>query len=120
MNISTKFEVNPMSSLSGNVWQALRQSEEYENSMKYAQILIRSEDPLMMIPTSLSKMHGKCMANQRPLKFNEVWPKINQVSGTPNEYFHQVCPEMRRKCVVYQRPWNDRNSVKCDQKSIPH
>ena len=63
MNISTKFEANPISSLSGNV---LRQSEEYENPMKCDHILIRSEDPLMIIPTSLSKMHGKCMANQRP------------------------------------------------------
>ena len=51
-------------------------------------------------------------------EFNEVWPNINQVCGTPIEYFHQVCPEMRRKCVVYQRPWNDRNSVKCDQMSV--
>ena len=51
-------------------------------------------------------------------KFNEIWPNVNQVCGTPNEYFHQVCPEMRRKCVVYQRPWNDRNSVKCDWKSM--
>ena len=49
-------------------------------------------------------------------KFNEVWTKVNQVSGAHNEYFHQVCPEMHRKCVVYQRPWNDINSVKCDQK----
>ena len=66
MNISTKFEVNPMSSLSENVWLVLRQSEVDENSTKYDQILIRSEDPLMIIPTSLSKMHEKCMANQRP------------------------------------------------------
>ena len=52
-----------MSSLSGNVRQVLRQSEEDEKSTKYDQILIRYEDPLMIIPTSLSKMHGKCMAN---------------------------------------------------------
>ena len=51
-------------------------------------------------------------------KFNEVWPRVNQVCGTPNEYFHQVCPETRRKYMVYQRPWNDRNSVNCDQKSM--
>ena len=55
-----------MSSLSGNVRQVLRQSEEYENSTKYDQIIIRSEDPLMTIPTSLSKVDGKCMANQSP------------------------------------------------------
>ena len=66
MYISIKFEVNPISSLSGNVRQVLRQSEENENSMNYDQILIRSEDPLMAIPTSLSKVHGKCMANQSP------------------------------------------------------
>ena len=66
MNISPKFEVNQRNSLSGNVRQVLRQSEEDENSMKYDQILIRSGDPLMIIPISLSKMHGKCMANQRP------------------------------------------------------
>ena len=46
--------------------QVLRQSEEDGNSTKYDQILIRSEDPLIIIPTSLSKMHGKCMANQKP------------------------------------------------------
>ena len=45
MNISTKFEVNPMSSLSANVQQVFRQTEAVENSMKYDQILIRSEDP---------------------------------------------------------------------------
>ena len=54
-----------MSSLSGNVQQVLRQSEEDWNSMTYDQILIRSEDPLIIMPTSLSKMHGKCMANRR-------------------------------------------------------
>ena len=72
------------------------------------------------IPTSLSKVHGKCMANQSPGQDGNSmkWPKVNQVCGTPNQYFHQVCPEMHRKCVVYQRPWNDRNSVKCDQKTM--
>ena len=38
MNISTQFEVNPISSWSGNVWQVLRKSEKNENSMKYDQI----------------------------------------------------------------------------------
>ena len=66
MNIYTKVQVNPTSSLSGNVRQVLSQSEQGENSTKYEQILKRSEDPLMIIATSLSKMHGKCVANQRP------------------------------------------------------
>ena len=55
-----------MSSLSGNVQQVLRQSEEDGNLMTSDQILIRSGDPLNIIPKSLHKMHGKCMANQRP------------------------------------------------------
>ena len=83
-----------MSSLSWNVWQVLRQSQEDENSTKYDQILIRSKDPLMIIPKSLSKMHGKCMYGQSKARigwdFNEVWPKVNQVCGIPNKYFHQV------------------------------
>ena len=66
INISTKFEVNLMSSLSGNVQQVLRQSEEDGNSMTYDQILIRTEDPLIIIPISLPKMRGKCIANQKP------------------------------------------------------
>ena len=45
MNISTKFQVNPMSSSYGNMRQVLRQSEENENSTKCDQILIRSGDP---------------------------------------------------------------------------
>ena len=55
-----------MRSFSANVQQVLRKSEEDGNSTKYDQIVIRSENPLIIIPTSLSKMHGKCMANQRP------------------------------------------------------
>ena len=51
-------------------------------------------------------------------KFNEVWPRVNQVCGTPNEYFHQVCPEKHRQYMVYHMPWNDRNSLKCDQKPM--
>ena len=65
MDISTKFEVNPIN-MAGNVRQVLRQSDDEENSMKYDQIIIRSEDPLMRIPTSLFKMHGKCMAHKTP------------------------------------------------------
>ena len=57
-----------MSSFSGNVQQVLRQSEEDGNLMTSDQILIRSGDPLIIIPTSLPKLHGKCKANQRPGK----------------------------------------------------
>ena len=63
------------------------------------------------------KVYGQSKA-RIAWKFNEVWPKVNQVWGTPNEYFHQVCPEMCRMCMVYQKPWNERNSVMCVQKSM--
>ena len=107
MNISTEFEVNLKSSLSGNVRQVLRQSEEDENSTKYDQILIRSESPSdnsnKFVQNSW-KVYGQSKS-RIGWKFNEVLPKFNQVCGTPIEYFDQVCPEMRRKCVVYHRPW---------------
>ena len=110
-----------MSSLSGNVQQVLRQSEEDWNSMTYDQILIRSLDSLIIMPTSLAKMDEKCMAKQRTgydgnsMKCDQEL--IRSVEPLRNISIKFVLKH-HRKYMVYQGPWNDRNSMKCDQKSM--
>ena len=115
MNISTKFEAKQFvrkcaQTIRGiwkfnEMWPNLNQIWESpnDNSNKFVQ--------------NAWKVYGQSKARVG-WKFNKVWLKVNQVCGTPNKYFHQVCPEMRWKCVVYQMPWINRNSVKCDQKSM--
>ena len=87
------------------VWQNLNQiwGSPNDNSNNFVQ--------------NARKVYGQSMARIW-WKLNEMWPKVNQVCGTLNEYLHKVCPEMHRKRVVYQRPWNDWNSVKGNQKSM--
>ena len=122
MNNFKKFEVNPMSSLSGNVQQVLRQSQEDGNSTKYDQ---PNHNQIWGSPNHNSnKFVQKCMVSVWPIKGQDrmeiQWSVTKSQSGlwNTNEYFHQVYPETHRKYRIYQRPWNHRNSVKCDQKFI--
>ena len=73
-----------MSSLSENVWQVLRQSEENENSIKYDQILIRSGDPLLVF----QQVCPKCMESVRPIKgqdrMENQWSVTKSKSGLWN------------------------------------
>ena len=63
----------------------------------------------------------KCAASTQTirgrLKFNDVWPNLNQIWGSPNHNANKFV-QNAKKCMANQRTGYDGNSIKCDQELI--
>ena len=104
MGLSTKFELNPINSLSANAWKMLDQPEArklWEFSGAWPKVNKTWGGPQWVGRPNLmliwSTVYLQMAGNWR--KFIRAWLKVNQAGKGPNKFAHQISAQSEQRLV---------------------